>query len=60
MLPLAFKTKPCATKINDFQCKTLLQRALPRCCRHSGSAFDGKAWQKVIFIWWKQPFNLIH
>ena len=33
---------------------------LLRCCRHSGSTFDGSAWQKVIFIWWKQPFSLIY
>ena len=30
-----------------------------RCSRHSGSASDGNTWQKVIFIWRKQPSKLI-
>ena len=30
-----------------------------RCCRHPGSVFDDNICQKVIFIWWRQPFNLI-
>ena len=32
---------------------------LLRCCRYSGSSSDGSTWQKVIFIWRKQPSNLI-
>ena len=30
-----------------------------RCCRNPRSAFDNNICQKVIFIWWKQPSNLI-
>ena len=30
-----------------------------RCCRHHGSVFDDNICQKAIFIWWRQPSNLI-
>ena len=30
-----------------------------RCCKNPRSVFDSNICQKVIFIWWKQPSNLI-
>ena len=32
---------------------------LPRCCRHFAFVSDDNTWQKVIFIWRKQPPNSI-
>ena len=56
-LLLLSKNKLCVTKFfkNGFQCKSYCHKELLlRCCRHSGSASDGSAWQKAILIWWKQ------
>ena len=42
-----------------FRVSCYYKELLLRCCKNSGSASDGSSWQKVIFIWRKQPSNLI-
>ena len=60
-LLLSSKNKLCKTKVfkNDFQLSSCLKELLLRCCKHSGSAYDGNASQKVILLWRKQPSKLI-
>ena len=59
---LLSKNEFCATKFvakMAFSVSYCHKELFLRCSRHSGSASDGNTWQKVIFIWRKQPSKLI-